>query len=150
MIHYCHVKSNSPQVITEFLVIFGLLPARVIHFRCIHCYHPFDEYTFSYNLTLNEIKKIIDEAFSLRVFRVTISGGEPFIRNDIYDILEYISDKGMIIDIFTNATLINDDVIKRLERYNIKEIGISFYSTRPDVLPVHNLTARHIMLFRCS
>ena len=101
--------------------------------RCIHCYHPFDEYTFSNNLTLDEIKKIIDEAFSLGVFRVTISGGEPFIRNDIYDILKYISDKGMIIDVFTNATLINDDVIKKLERYNIKEIGISFYSTRPDV-----------------
>ena len=101
--------------------------------HCIHCYHPFDEYTFSNNLTLGEIKRIIDEAFSLGVFRVTISGGEPFLRNDIYDILEYISGKEMIIDVFTNATLINDDVVKRLELYNIKEVGISLYYTRPDV-----------------
>ena len=101
--------------------------------RCIHCYHPFDEYTFSNNLTLGEIKRIVDEAFSLGVFRVTISGGEPFLRDDIYDILEYISGKRMIIDLFTNASLINDDVVKRLELYNIKEVGISLYSTRPDV-----------------
>ncbi len=39
----------------------------------------------------------------------------------------------MIIDVFTNATLINDDVASRLELYNIKEVGISLYSTRPDV-----------------
>ena len=101
--------------------------------RCIHCYHPFNEYTFSNNLTLNEIKKVVDEAYSLGVLRVTISGGEPFMRDDIYDILDYISKKGMIIDLFTNATLINDDVVKRLERYNIKEVGISVYSVRPDI-----------------
>ena len=102
--------------------------------RCIHCYHPFDEYDKSNVLRFDDIKKIIDEAFSLGVFRVTISGGEPFLRCDIFDILEYISRKGMIIDVFTNATLLNNDVVvNKLMDYNINEVGISVYSTRKDI-----------------
>lgn len=54
--------------------------------KCIHCYHPFDTYDYSTELNTKQIKKIIDTAYDLGVFEITLSGGEIFLRNDIFEI----------------------------------------------------------------
>jgi MoaA/NifB/PqqE/SkfB family radical SAM enzyme len=100
--------------------------------RCKHCYHPFDKYNTGCSLSLAEIKKIVDESHELGVFRIVISGGEPFMRDDIFDILDYISNKNIVIDLYTNATMIDQRIVSQLTQYNINQLGISLYGAKKD------------------
>jgi radical SAM protein with 4Fe4S-binding SPASM domain len=114
--------------------------------QCIHCYHVFNDYDYDYDydygygygcvddLSLDNIKKRIDEAYVLGAFLVIISGGEPFLREDIFEILNYITNKGMVINVFTNATLLdNEETIGKLNFCNINKVSISIYSTEKDI-----------------
>ncbi len=98
--------------------------------HCIHCYHPFQEYEAKRELTLSEIQRIIDDAYDLGVFVVVISGGEPTLRSDFFDIINYISNKGMCIDLYTNALLIDHNFSSKLRGLNIRKISISLYSSQ--------------------
>lgn len=76
-------------------------------------------------LTYEDIKKVID-ALKVKNFKyLKITGGEPFIRKDIIDILKYASDKDMVVDISTNASLINKSMIKYLKDINLDMIHVS-------------------------
>ena len=103
--------------------------------HCIHCYHPFEEYIFKDELSYEQITRLIDDIYDLGVFNITLSGGEIFVRKDIFEILEYISNKRMLITLFTNAMRINEEIAEKLQKYNILKIGISLYS---DVPEIHN------------
>ena len=103
--------------------------------KCIHCYHPFDTYDYSQELTYEQICQVIDDAYKLGVFSVTLSGGEALLRTDIFDIIEYISLKGMMITLFTNGTLLTDKVVQQLRLYRIRSVSISLYS---DLETIHD------------
>lgn len=76
-------------------------------------------------LTYEDIKNVID-ALKVKNFKyLKITGGEPFIRKDIIDILKYASDKDMVVDISTNASLINKSMIKYLKDINLDMIHVS-------------------------
>jgi radical SAM protein with 4Fe4S-binding SPASM domain len=62
-----------------------------------------------------------------------LTGGEPLLRRDIFDLSRHASGKGMMVLLGTNACLINDDVAKRLKDSGVSGIGISLDSMRPDV-----------------
>ncbi|HEC93652.1 MAG TPA: radical SAM protein [Candidatus Atribacteria bacterium] len=64
-------------------------------------------------LDIEGIKKIIDDLSSFKPI-VYITGGEPFIRKDMMEIIDYIKDKGMICTLTTNGTLIDDKLAKSL------------------------------------
>ncbi|MBU7041533.1 MAG: radical SAM protein [Theionarchaea archaeon] len=90
--------------------------------NCPHCLfaagkkHP-DE------LTTEEIKALYDEWADMKVFKVNISGGEPFMREDIVEILNYGNEVGLQQYVITNATLITEDIFQLIPR-NIK-FGVS-------------------------
>ncbi len=85
--------------------------------RCRHCYASI--YSGERELSLNEAKAFLEEAACLGVKHVHLTGGEPLIRNDIFDIIEAGVDYGLQISIFTNASLINDEVAERLNDLNV-------------------------------
>lgn len=76
-------------------------------------------------LTYEEVKRVIDQLKKKDFKYLKITGGEPFIRKDIIDILKYASDKDMIVDVSTNASLINESMIKTLKDINLEMIHIS-------------------------
>ena len=57
---------------------------------------------------------IIDKLHDASVYTLGITGGEPFVRNDAIDIVEHAKKKNMRIILYTNATLITDDIAQRL------------------------------------
>lgn len=95
--------------------------------RCIHCYHPFDKYDYSSEMTFEAVKVLIDTIYRMGVFSVTLSGGESLLRNDFFDILKYISDKGLLVSLYTNGILLTDNVVKELSKYRINNVSISIY-----------------------
>lgn len=101
--------------------------------KCIHCYHPFEQYDYSSELTLNEVKSLIDMVYDLGVFLITLSGGECLLRKDFFEILSYISEKGMMVNIFTNGLLLTEENVQKLKQYRVKLVSISLYGDTAEV-----------------
>ncbi len=66
-------------------------------------------------LTTEECRRIIDALSASRVFQLSIGGGEPFVRDDFLDLMDYAHEKGIVTCISTNGTIIDDDIARRLD-----------------------------------
>jgi mycofactocin radical SAM maturase len=84
------------------------------------------------DLDLDSCRRVIDELSRIKVFQVNIGGGEPFLREDIMDILDYCHEKGIVTLISTNATMIDDDTAKRLARMGLTFIQVSLDGAVPE------------------
>jgi MoaA/NifB/PqqE/SkfB family radical SAM enzyme/SAM-dependent methyltransferase len=84
----------------------------------------------------DQIKKIIDETERLGVIRYYFTGGEPFVRTDIFDLIRYVTEvKGKELILLTNATLFNGsrlEELKTLSREKVR-LQISLDGTRQEV-----------------
>jgi len=79
-------------------------------------------------LTADEFKKILDqvkEDFDISKLLLCITGGEPLIRRDFFDIMSYAKDLGYRWGMTSNATLITRDVAKRLADCGMRTISVS-------------------------
>lgn len=77
-------------------------------------------------LSAKEYFKVLDEAKKIGCRHIIISGGEPFLNDDIWSILEKINKLNMSCAILTNGTLINKSVAKKLSTFpNISYVRIS-------------------------
>ena len=101
--------------------------------KCIHCYHPFNQYDHSNEMTFDEVKTLVDTIYALGVFSVTLSGGECLLRKDFWDILSYISNKGMLTTIFTNGILLTESNVQKLMSYRVKLVSISLYGDTAEI-----------------
>ena len=83
--------------------------------RCnLECKYCFND-KIGVDIPLKKLKKILDQADEMNVFEVCISGGEPFIRSDIFDILTYATKKDFDLSIVTNGTLLDSKTIKLID-----------------------------------
>lgn len=99
--------------------------------RCKHCYCP-RENEIANELTTAEIKGILDELKEMQVMCVTFTGGDLFIRDDTFDILEYAYKLGFAINIFTNGTLLKDADFFRLKALYPRSVHFSIYNYIPE------------------
>jgi radical SAM protein with 4Fe4S-binding SPASM domain len=93
------------------------------NFRCLHCYN-----TKGMNgceLSIDEIDRILKELQKAGTLFLTFSGGELFTRNDWYDILSKAKELDFVINILTNGSLIEDEIIGNLKLLGLNSIQIS-------------------------
>ena len=98
--------------------------------KCKYCYCIVDK--GRKELSTEEIKSVLDQLKELGVFEVTFTGGDPFVRKDTFEILEYAYDLGFLINIFTNGIALSDNDIFRLKRVHPRSIHFSIYSHIPE------------------
>ena len=79
-------------------------------------------------LTKEEAFDLIDQMEECGVQNVDITGGEPFVRQDIWELIDRILSHNMVVNqIYTNGWLLNDSVLNEFERRGLKpEFSISF------------------------
>ena len=87
---------------------------------CRHCAVYSDSFTHGPDLTTEQWLQFIEEIARLKVMKVKISGGEPFVREDIFALLDALYEKPLRISINTNATLIDEEKARKLSDYNNK------------------------------
>jgi MoaA/NifB/PqqE/SkfB family radical SAM enzyme len=94
--------------------------------NCRHCWLwiPPDSPEAKKELSLDEIKGIVDEARSLGCRKWFISGGEPMLRPDFEEIFDYISSRAASYTINTNGTLITPKIARMMRRKGTKLIAI--------------------------
>lgn len=100
--------------------------------QCIHCYcicNKKDNHDMSYD----EICKIIDQLSDAGCLYLFITGGEPLLRNDFPDIYKYIKKKGILVTVFTNGTLVSDDLINLFLDFPPFNIDITMYGASQEI-----------------
>lgn len=98
--------------------------------RCEHCYL---EHDAGDEMTTGEIRTLLDQLADAGVFFLTISGGEPLIRRDCFEIIEHARALRFNVKLKTNAVLIREQEARRLRALNVEQVQISIYSHRPEV-----------------
>ncbi len=81
---------------------------------CIHCLSDSGKKRTG-ELTTEQCRRVIDQMAANHVFQFSIGGGEPFVRTDFLDLMDYAHAKGILTCISTNGTLIDDEVARRLD-----------------------------------
>lgn len=85
--------------------------------RCIHC-HASGGKPAADELKTDEAKRLLDQLAQVLEFRMmAFTGGEPLVRKDLFELLAYSQALGFTNTMATNATLIDDDVARRLRRF---------------------------------
>ncbi|MCF7835270.1 radical SAM protein [Candidatus Gracilibacteria bacterium] len=93
--------------------------------RCKHC-HRVDK--GSLDIDFKKIKKLIDELSDMKIFNINISGGEPLLYKGLFDVIEYISSKGIKVTMSTNLILRNDKIAKKMYEFGVRQLHISLDS----------------------
>ncbi|MFQ5800463.1 MAG: PqqD family peptide modification chaperone, partial [Candidatus Hydrothermarchaeales archaeon] len=93
--------------------------------RCGHCLVRGGEVTKD-ELTVEELKEILRDAARLGTKRIFFTGGEPFLRDDIFELIRYVTEDLKIeLVILTNGTLLTEEKVKRLARFSRLVIQVS-------------------------
>ena len=98
------------------------------NFRCKHCGSCAGDKVFDNELTTNEIKKAfkdVSENFDAKKVMLAITGGEPLIRQDLFEVMKYASELGFPWGMVTNGFLLNEDVAEKMKQSGMKTIDIS-------------------------
>ena len=108
---------------------FSYLPGEVVwavtkrcNLWCKHCSISEED---PEELTTEEGFAIIEEAAKLGPVKFAFTGGEPLLREDIYDLIEYASSFDMQVVMATNGTLITKEVAEKLKKAGLERAAIS-------------------------
>ena len=91
---------------------------------CVHCLSSSGRRD-PRELSTAEAKAVIDELRDLQVFYVNIGGGEPTIRRDFFEIVEYAIERGVGVKFSTNGTRIDAATARRLAAMDYLDVQIS-------------------------
>ncbi|MEW6170016.1 MAG: radical SAM protein [Candidatus Omnitrophota bacterium] len=100
------------------------------NFNCVYCYVPaqYREESSQRQLNAKKIFFILDELSDLGCFYLGFTGGEVFLRKDIFDILWYAKRKGFNISIHTNASLVDRKKARELGRIVPSRLDVNINS----------------------
>jgi len=93
--------------------------------RCVHCYAASAESEERRELTTDEGKKLIDDLADAGCPVILFSGGEPYLREDIFELGSYAANRGLRPVVSTNGTLITRDVAMKTRDAGFQYVGIS-------------------------
>jgi radical SAM protein with 4Fe4S-binding SPASM domain len=97
---------------------------------CRHCYINLpagDHDARSRELTLAEIERIAGEAVSLGAMWCLLTGGEPLLRDDFFEIYLALKRTGLLVSVFTNACLVSRKHVELFRRYPPRDIEVTMY-----------------------
>lgn len=99
---------------------------RRCNLHCIHCRSSSEELVNAHpDPSLEECFRIIDDITSYAKPVLVLTGGEPLLRNDFFDIARYAAQKGLRVCVATNGTLLNEEICKKLKDIDIKMVSLS-------------------------
>ena len=98
---------------------------RNCNLACIHCRASATTGPYSGELDTAEAFRLLDQIAEVAKPIIILTGGEPLLREDIFDIAAYGTRKGLRMVMAPNGTLVTEDIAKKLVASGIKRISIS-------------------------
>ncbi len=112
-------KRNPPGPV----VIWNLI--RRCNLTCKHCYSISADTNFPGELSYEQVCTVMDDLKGFRVPVLILSGGEPLLRPDIYDIAKRAKALGFYVGLSSNGTLIDETNIDRIAECDFNYVGVS-------------------------
>jgi radical SAM protein with 4Fe4S-binding SPASM domain len=93
--------------------------------RCLHCRATAQELASPLDLSTPQALRVVEQVSSYAHPILVLSGGEPLFRKDLFTIAAYAADRGLLVALATNGTLINPAVAERIRTSGIRRVAIS-------------------------
>ena len=126
------IKYQSVRNFDNRLEMAWLEITQKCNLRCIHCYEGQEHVSFKNTLTLAELKSVIDQLAAENVNWIIVIDGEPCCHKNINEILAYATQYPMEVTLFTNATMIDESLLRTIVKNNIK-VKISVYGHTEEI-----------------
>ena len=97
--------------------------------NCIHCSVRANE-RLGNELTTTEWKNLITTLAEMGVEAVGLSGGEPLLREDVFDLANHALNQGLLVGLCTNGLLLNREIVKKIKKMNL-DVQISIDGSKP-------------------
>ncbi len=98
---------------------------RQCNLSCSHCRASAERGPYPGELTTSECLRLLDDIASFSTPVIILTGGEPLLRKDIFQIARYGSEKGLRLVMAVNGTLIDDTVARKMQDSGIQRISVS-------------------------
>ncbi len=99
---------------------------RRCNLKCVHCRSSSELNIANHpDFTLEEAKAIMDDIASYASPVLVLSGGEPLLRDDVFEIAQYGTNKGFRMCLATNGTLVTDETCRKIKETDIKMVSLS-------------------------
>ena len=95
------------------------------NYHCSYCIFSSESKKYEDELTTDEVKRTIKDLKENNFRYIKFTGGEPFTRKDMTEILKYASELGFDMDISTNASLITEEIAKELKKIRFPMVHVS-------------------------
>lgn len=105
------------------------------NFSCHHCYcrFPANSRMAKKELSFSEWDRILGECADEGALFLTFTGGEPLLRPDFKDIWRMAKRRGFLISLFTNGSLIDEELIDFFKEWSPTDISITLYGVSEEV-----------------
>lgn len=100
------------------------------NFSCSHCYSREEA---AEELATADILRIVDILVEKHVPFVNFGGGEPLIREDLFEIAAYATARGLNVSMNSNGWLLDEAAAQRLKTSGFRSVGISIDSAEADL-----------------
>lgn len=120
--HEDRVKSNKPIVVWNM--------TNKCNLKCVHCYASATSDATGEGMSTAEGKGLLRDIANYGCPVVLFSGGEPFLRPDLFELIGYADELGLRAVISTNGTLITRERAERAKRAGVRYIGVSLDGLR--------------------
>jgi len=122
--------ASKPEKFVPLILSWNV--TRKCNLKCSHCYINAEPRESINELTTEEAKNLIDQICEVSKPLLILSGGEPLLRQDIYELIRYGASKGLKMGLGSNGSLIDDDIAQKLKEAGIETVSISLDSHIPE------------------
>jgi len=91
--------------------------------KCKHC--RMNDQMENDELSLEESLSLIDHLSQWANPTLILSGGEPLLREDLFEMIEYATGKNLRVVLATNGTLLNPELVKKLKKSGVRRVSVS-------------------------
>jgi len=116
---------KSKKLLTSKLNMIAWEVTRSCNLNCVHCRAAANCGPYKGELSTQKCFQLLDEIASMSSPVIILTGGEPLLRPDIFDIASYGTNKSLRMVMATNGTLVNPAIAKEMISSGIKRVSIS-------------------------
>jgi radical SAM protein with 4Fe4S-binding SPASM domain len=99
--------------------------------RCVHCYIPHDDKIGSIEPDL--FYDVLKQCKKMRLLHLTLSGGEPMLHKNFCDFLRKCKEYDFSVNVLSNLTLLDDEIIKEMKANPLLGVQVSLYSMNSNI-----------------
>jgi len=107
----------------------NLAITRECNLRCKHCYSNATDSPHSNELDTTEAKRVITEIAQVGTRLLVFDGGEPLMRDDLFELISHAVNVGLQPVVGTNATRLSTEAAGRMKQAGVKAVAVSLYGT---------------------